>query len=495
MRRTVFLALGILEVLVALVLYVFVWQLPGPSDVQDKVGRVERVSRETSQQVQRLRQQVAALRRRRPQMQELAAQLQKQMQTVTRELRDQQIDYDTVRTVSDSLGDVAKGLDGLSDTLDPKGIGQLGLGLKTAADFLDEKVAGAADKAADKIEKSTEALRADTKRLSGLLRAAPLDLKTARDVHDSLAKFGEGLGRMSNGFDAKRLQGVRDGFKGLETALTAGADEVARASGYTYPVVTFNGLRPTIEQKAFWPEGDKIADGLRQAAKGVTTAGKELDALVEDLPKVQASLNESRKIVEQTREALGAALKQQAKVEPLLKSVPEETARLVEELPQIGDALARLLRETARLKDVAALLRDAEKGMDSAGDRWPELRKNLGRSSLLLRTTQGQLKHVLENRAEYEAAMKQTVVLARTFSAALPLWTEQLEEELLEQESSLETLGSSIDEVTAVLPACSNTASQILVTSRLLMALVGLIFALHGTHLILGARLGRRYTP
>jgi uncharacterized phage infection (PIP) family protein YhgE len=495
MRRTVFLVLGVLEVLVAVVLFVFAWQLPGPDDVHDKVGRVERLSRETSQQVQRLRQQVAGLRRRRPQMQDLAVQLQKQTQIVTQALRDQQIDYGTVHAVSDSLGDVAQGLDGFSDALDPKGIGQLGLGLKTAADFLDEKVAASADKAATQLEKSTETLRADSRRLSGLLREAPFDLKAAREVHDSLGKFGEGLGRMSGGFDPKRLQGVRDGFKGLETALTSGADEVARASGYTYPVVTFNGLKPTIEQRQFWPEGDRIADGLRQAARGVTTAGKELESLVEDLPKMQASLDESRKIVERTREALGAALKQQAKVEPLLKSVPEEAARLADELPQVGDALARLLRDTGRLKEVAALLRDAQKTVDGASGRWPELRKNLGRSSVLLRTTQDQLKHVLEHRAEYEAAMKQMVVLARTFSAALPLWTEQLEDELLEQESSLDNLAGSIDEVTAVLPACSSTASRILVVARLLMALGGGIFALHGMHLVLDARFGRRYTP
>ena len=65
-RRAVFLSLGTLEFLVALVLVGFAWQLPGPREVHDRVGRVERVSRASSAQVQALREQVQTLRERRP---------------------------------------------------------------------------------------------------------------------------------------------------------------------------------------------------------------------------------------------------------------------------------------------------------------------------------------------------------------------------------------------------------------------------------------------
>src|SRR5205085_5352732 len=122
-------------------------------------------------------------------------------------------------------------------------------------------------------------------------------------------------------------------FEGLETSLTTGAEQVERLTGYTYPSVSFEGVRPVVEQKPFWPEGEKIAAGMRQAAKGVRAAGKELEELGNDLPRLRSSLAQSRRVAEATRSALGAALKQQEKVEPLLRDVPEHAARLAEDLP------------------------------------------------------------------------------------------------------------------------------------------------------------------
>ena len=59
---------------------------------------------------------------------------------------------------------------------------------------------------------------------------------------------------------------------------------------------------------------------------------------------------------------------QQDKIERLLKDVPEHSARLVEELPKLTADLARILRETERLREVAALLRRRRRG---SIPRWP----------------------------------------------------------------------------------------------------------------------------
>ncbi|HWG41871.1 MAG TPA: hypothetical protein VN688_03725 [Gemmataceae bacterium] len=494
MRRIVFLSLGVLELVSAVVLVYFAWQLPGRREVEDTMGRAERVTQRTGQQVQRLRDQVRVLRERRPQMQALAQRLQKEMQVVNDQLKTQKIDYNTVQTLSDALGDVANGMDGLSDTLDPKGMQQFGQGLKTAADYLENQVGPAASNAADELDKTTKDLSADAKRLSTLLRSAPPDLKAARDIHDGLVKFDQGLERMHHLLKVERIATMRDGFKGLEQSLSTGAEQVERLSGYSYPVVTFNGLRPSVEQRAFWPEGDKIAEGMRKAAKGVTAASEEMDMLSRDLPKLRESLDESRKAARTTREALATALKQQDKVEALLKSVPEHSARLAEELPRLASALSKILRDTSRLKDVGKMLRQTQKGVELAMNRWPELRKNLGRSSVLLRNTQMQLKHVLTHRAEYEASLQHTLVLSRTFSSALPLLTEQLEMELDDQEQALTNLGDSINDVNAALPGCASSASSILQTTRLLLMLMAAIFGLHGGYLMLSVRLGRRFS-
>src|SRR5262249_17416764 len=154
---------------------------------------------------------------------------------------------------------------------------------------------------------------------SGLLRQAPPDLKVAREIHDGLGRFGAGLGRVNAALKTQRLDRKRDGFKGLQDALTTGAAQVEPPAGHTHPGVALNGLRPSVEQRPFWPEGEAIAQGMRKAAKGSAAAAEEMKSLTEDLPGLQASLDESRKVADKTREALGTALKQQEKLEPLLK--------------------------------------------------------------------------------------------------------------------------------------------------------------------------------
>jgi DNA repair exonuclease SbcCD ATPase subunit len=494
MRRIVFLILGVLELLSAALLAHFAWQVPGRREVEETRSRAERVTQHTGAQVQRLRDQVRLLRERRPQMRTLALRLQSEMRLVNDELKTQKVDYATVKTLSDSLGDAASGLDGLADTMDPKGMDQFSQGLKATADFLDKQVAPAAGKAADDLDKATESLRGDAKRLSALLRTAPPDLKAAREIHDSLSKFDQGLERMTDLLKVERIQTMREGFKGLEQSLNTGAEQVERLSGYTYPVVTFHGFKPGVEQRGFWPEGDKIADGMRKAAKGTTAATEELDLLVKDLPKLRQSLEESRKAAGATRAALATALKQQDQVEALLKDVPEKAARLSEQLPQLAADLATILRDTSRLKAIAQLLRQTQQGIDKAIERWPELRKNLGRSAVLLRNAQEQLQHVLTHRNEYEASLQHTLGLSRTFSAALPLLTEQLEMELDDQERALTSLDDSINDVREALPACADSATSILQTTRLLLVLMAAIFGLHGSYLVLGTRLGRRFS-
>ncbi len=267
-----------------------------------------------------------------------------------------------------------------------------------------------------------------------------------------------------------------------------------RASELTYPTVRLEGLTPIILQQPFWPDGKKIAEGLRRVSRGAAAARTELDSLGVDLPKLQESLKESRTVAKTTWDALGTALRQQDQAEELLKDAPEHAARLADELPKLSSDLSKVLRDTKRLRETSGLLREAQQGLETAAARWPALRKTLSDSARLLRATQGQMQNALAHHDDYDKAMNQTILLARTFSAALPLMTEQLEDQLREQEDSLQSLGDSIDRTTAVLPAWDRTASRALEITRLLLFLMGAIFGLHGTYLTMGAW-GRRWRP
>jgi len=488
MRRIILGGLGVLELGVAGLLGYLAWQIPGPGQVAEQVGRVEQVGRQTSSQLQRLQQQLQQLRDNQPEARKQTEQLQQQLRFAAERLRGQPLDYEMIQTVHVALGDLARGLDSLQETLSPEGVSQIGAGVLVLADFLENKVAPAAERMAADLEKSTEALRADAQRLSDLLRAAPLDLKVAREIHDSLGKFGQGLERLNETLKTHELDAMREGFKGLHTALSAGAGQVDKLANYSYPVVTFQGVKPSMERRPFWPEGGTIAEGMRKAADGATAAGKELDTVAADLPKLRSALLESRRIAEQTREALGTALKQQDKVEPLLKNVPEHAARLAEELPQLGAGLAKVLRDVARLKNLAGLLHKVNEGIDVAVQRWPELRQNLARSAVLLRAAQKQMQFVLDHRGDYETSAEQTAALVNNFASALPLFTSQIDGDIQEQERSLGDLGGSIDRLTEALPETGHGVAHLLRTTALLLALAGVCVALHGGYLLFGPR-------
>lgn len=492
MRRLIFSIVGILEGAIAVVLVSLGAQLPSQDEVTAGFQGADRVTSNANRQVHILRRQVQDLRR--PELQHLADRVQQQTRLVTATMKDQQIDFETVATMRDALGEVANGLDSLAQTLDPATIGKLSEGLGEMADYLDKQVVPGAEQAADQLERTTQNLRKDARLLSELLRQAPPDLKAAREVHDGLARFDQGLEVMDKLLARQKLDTLRDGFKGMEEALASGADQVDRLAGKTLPIMRMTGLKPEVTQQPLWPEGKKIAEGMRKAASGATTASKEIDNLAGDLPQLRASLAEGRKSIQLTRDALAVALKQQDKLEPLLKNVPEQTARLADELPKLGDDLGRLLRDTGRLKEMARSLRQAREGMDTALANWPKMRSTLTRSATLLRTTRGQLDQALQHRHQYEAAVGQSIAVAETFAATLPLITEQLDNRLAEEEHALSELSTSLEEVRTVLPVYERTMGRMAQAGRLLTWLVAALVGTHGCYLLLTVRLGRRYS-
>jgi chromosome segregation ATPase len=202
-----------------------------------------------------------------------------------------------------------------------------------------------------------------------------------------------------------------------------------------------------------------------------------------ELPKLRDTLDESRKVAERAREAMAATLKQRDQVEPLLKQVPEQAALLAEQLPKLGMDLAKVLRDTDKFKEVAASLREAQKNIDSAVNRWPQLRFMLTRTATLLQATQKQMNQALDNREELESAMRQTITLAEAFAILLPQFTGQLDRQLAQHELALGDLGQSIQEVSTSVPVYSRTAVSLVSTARLLLWLLGPIFGLHGMYL------------
>lgn len=415
MRRTVLIGLGLLEIAIAILLVIMGFKLPSDDEAAKGLARVETITGEAGKQVALL--------------------------------------HDSQEEV---LGSVAQGMEAWAQALDPAMIRQLKEGTAQLASFLQDEVAPAAARSAGRLENAVETFQKDAILLSKLLKDVPPDLKAAREIYESLARFGEGLDKVSVTVSAERLRTMREGFKGMEGSLDTGADQIERLASFTYPVVKFNGLKPDITEKSFWPDGEDIARGMRKGAKALSEAGKEIDSQAANLPHIQKSMEESKKAVLRLREMLGKAIANQDQLENVLKSLPENTAKMAQELPLLAKDLNRILRETERLGDIAKGLRQAQELLATAEKAWPEARQGLLDSASRLRS--------LRN-AEPD-----------------------------EQRRGLSQLGENLDEIHASMPRMSRSMLELLMLSRWLLWTVAAAVGLHGIYTISRRLKGARET-
>jgi len=481
MKRHVFPLLGLIELAVAVALLLLGLALPGRDDVRKSFAGARRVTTAAGGQVRALRDQVGELRQSR--LDRTAGRLAAATRTLATMARKGRVDFDSVRTIRDATGRAADGLDRLAEALDPEALGKLGGGLGATADYLDREVVPAA-KAADDLDAASGRLRASARTFAEVVKAVPPDLKPARELHDGLARFDEGLGTLHDTLDPRRLAAMKEATEGAEGVVAEAARLADHAAGYTYPVVTLDGLTPRIRNRPFWPRGAEVGADMRKVAGGVAAMGREVESLSNELPKIQAAVAESRRTVGATRKALAAALERQGEVERLLRQMPEQAARLGEELPRLTGGLAQALRGTERRKELAAALRRSRKGIDAAVAGWPEVRSGLSGSAALLRATRDGLNQVIEHRAEYEAAREQVEGLSGGFAELLPALTDGLDARLDREDRTLAELAGGIAQVDATLPVYETALDRCLVIGRLLAWLLAGIAGLHGTYLV-----------
>lgn len=493
MRRLLFPSLGLVEVIVAVALVLLGLNLPNDEDVRRSFAGGGKVTGAAGDQVRLLRGQVADLRRAR--LGPTAERLEVATRTVSAATRKSRVDFDAVRTIRDATGRAADGLDGLAGALDPEALAELGDGLGATADFLDRDVLPAAVKAADDLDAASGRLQAGVRRFAEVARAASLDLKPLRELHDGLARFDEGLAALHATLDPRRLAAIRQATEGAEGVVAEASRLARRAAGYTYPVVTLDGLKPRVGNRPFWPGGAEVGADMSKVAAGMAAMGREVDGLSKELPRIQAAVAESRETIGATREGLAVALARQQEVERLSAELPAQVVRLAEELPRLTADLSKALRGTERLRGVAVALRESRRGVDAAVASLPRVRSGLSGSASLLRATRDQLDQAVRNRAEYEAAREQVEGLAEELADLLPALAHGLEARLDGEEQILAEMAEGLTLVDAALPVYSRAISRSLIVGRLLALLVAAVAGLHGSSLILVSLAAGRQRP
>jgi uncharacterized phage infection (PIP) family protein YhgE len=483
MRRYFLYALAAVEAAVAAALLVVGLHLPARIEIRGNFNQVEKVTAGAETQVHLMREQLTDLRQH--DFAGKADELRRHTRTAADTAGRQQIDFQTVEAIARSLADVSKGLYTWADTVDADRMKKVSVGLGQTAEFLETGVVDPSEKSAAELEAALVGLEKDSARLAALLRQSPPDLKAARAIHDGLGSFDAGLDKLGELLKADRIDAMKDGMTGLDNSLTSTAEQVEKVGRLSYPIVTFNGLKPNVEMQKFWPEADKVADGLKKSSKGARAANQELESISKTLPDLRKAMDESRKSVGQTRAALGTALKQQAETEKLLKTVPDQTAALAEALPKMGRTLSRMLHETKKLRALAAGLRAVRKTMDDTLAAWPDVAAGLKRSASVLDEASTRLDQAAASRTEYEKAMEGSTRVARSLADLLPVFTDQLDSRMGQQEASLEQMEGGLMEVNKSLPVMEEKTSELIQTVKWLLYLVAGLVALHAGYVLL----------
>jgi hypothetical protein len=180
---------------------------------------------------------------------------------------------------------------------------------------------------------------------------------------------------------------------------------------------------------------------------------------------------------------------------------PAAVSKLSDGLKQVADLMdqkiipsanksggASAAADSERLREVSKALRQGRRGLDSTLSRWPEMRDSLERMSTVLLSTKRQLDRAIDHRHDYETALRQTVEVADKFVALLPLVSEQLDDQLDEEDQALADLGQGLAQVRGALPNYLNMTVRLFGIGRMLSWLLAGIVGLHGGYSILSAR-------
>lgn len=482
MRKLIKLAIAILYFGAGMACFTISMRLPQPEATRQTLHHIQHTLESTKTQLGILEQHLAGVRR--ADLQQRALSMRERSSELAQRLRERSWDYESATHMRDTLGQLASGLTRWSETFDAEQIRKFATGLSETARFLDENVVQSAEQAAQEVQAFADALSKDAELFSELTRDLSSNWHQAEEVDQALGRLDDGMTRMGRLLDPRRVRAMRVGLSGLEKSLDATAGEVERVAGYKYPVIRFVGWRPEIDERPFWPNGERIAEGLRQSTEGVRAAQEELDALLRDLPVIKDSIEQSRKTLSQTRSALRLALERRDKLEPLLRDAPNRAKKLSESLPRMAANLAENLRQATRLRELTRGMHQAAEILAKQADNWAETRQSVRQIGRVLESAGEQLQRITANRQQFDSATDQLTDFMTTIADLIPIVTEAIDSSFQVDANYICTLRDHLEQTARQIPDLRDRAGDSLTALRWLSLLGGISFCCAGVRQI-----------
>jgi exonuclease VII small subunit len=475
MHRGTLISLGILEALIACLLFGVGSFLPQSNEVNQSFERAAKVSRSAENQVQLMRQQIEEVREK--DFPDAVRQLRSQTRSVSASLKGQTVDFRTILTIADTMAAVSKGVESWSQTLDPSKFLTASNELGAGADHLEKHVLPSL-RTVSSLEQCAEQLKNDVNHLHELTqRRNPTD---NRELFLTFLRCSANLELLGNSLDGPHFDAARKGLREMESSLDNAIGQVEVLSQAVYPALNANAIGSTpFEMRLVWPEGKHAVESLRKAHSVVASANRELDDIANLAPSIlQTFREERRKLGSDWELVLQAFFDPNPHTESWL-----QTNQLDERLPKLSREISELLRATERLPVLATDLRTARSEIEQSLNGWPAFVDTLNRSTAALTGSRQKLDAVLAQREQYEHAVRTGQQLLESTEDIVQSYTTKFDVRLGEQEYSLGQMEHGLAEVNEALPAVAQSTNDSLRSIRWVAYLLGGLIGIHGLFL------------
>ena len=448
MRRRIQLNIGILESILACVLFVVGWQLPRSESIEGSFERVGRVTYSAQTQVRLMREQVAEFRR--TDFPRVTNHLRAQTRDFSARWRDSPLSFPTAETMNDTMSASAFSLEKWSATFDSNGLFRESTFLNRGPEQGDQRFARATMLTRAALEQSAIQLEQDCVALHTEL-GRPVDASALIKCVSTIGRIRNRIDRIDEAGGSDRLAELQETTAELESSLEIANRQVEAASTASFPLVIPNGAsQPIVQLVPLWPEGKPAARQL-----GTTLAA---------VKAVNRHLNEFARATEVLRQGSADA----------------------------HGSVGSLLNMARRMRGLASTLRRAQDGLDRSIAQWPDLVRTMRLSARILRTSH-QIDELVGQRSEYDRAVHGGREATQTAEDLLQSYSSGLEARLSEQEQSLAQVESGLAEAGEAIPAVTRTTVDLLNAIRWMFWLVGALIALHGALVICESRLKTVY--
>ena len=364
-------------------------------------------------------------------------------------LENTRIDFEYLKATSNVIENMADGLQGFGEHLEPKHIDSLAAGVGAVAGYL-EQVEPISKKLADGLSQYAKSLDTQSAVFSETITTAALKESEINAMEKSLNDAAIVLNGISKLFTAKFIADIRETLPSFRVVLK---DSIT-----------------TVKLLSFGSSQEKRVLAVNNMIKNIDAFNTMLATVEKQAPHFNAAARSFSDVLSKFERTLHS-------VKPLLLKLPQIAAQTAAKLPALANDLSSILRNTSDFKEVAGFMRQAESKLRESREVFTETQAQIKNTVVLLEGMKTQLDTAYANRETIEQNYARMIALTKSTVDGVPVMIENVEFTMDTGIQSLTNLRTNISVTRKALPQYQSVAVFWMVIFRIGLALIGFVFA------------------